>query len=234
MKLNLRFVEACQKTEIALDGVIEALTWPPTPPQPDPRKTVVTYQGGTVEEYLIEGEVLENSIPNKTDAIKIEFGTLITSIGSYSFADCSMLSSVIFSDNVIIIDDGAFINCDGLLSITIPNNVTKIGDGSFAECSELTSVSIGNNINLIGPRAFFNCTKLTSITCLAQTAPLTDDYAFGTSSSNYTGRDTYSFGINVLKIPQGSIGYETIGRAWKDTLLDSSKCGFHIEPILPE
>ena len=49
MRYNLKLAEAFHKTDIGLDGILVALG--KEPPNP---KTVVTYQGGTIEEYLIE------------------------------------------------------------------------------------------------------------------------------------------------------------------------------------
>lgn len=269
MRYNLKLAEAFQKTTIGLDGIIEALTYPP----PNP-KTVVTYQNGDVIEYLIEGELGQNSIPDKMNAVKVEIGTAVTSIGNSTFIDCFRLIYITIPDSVKSIGHDAFSNCSGLTSVTIPNGVTSIGpraffgcsgllsvtigngvtsitDSVFFECFGLTSITIGNNVTNISDYAFYSCsglmsitipdsvtsigdsvfsccTALSSITSLRTTAPTVTETTFeGRLDSDYTGRNTYSSGNNVLKVPQGAIGYNT--SYWLDPLQSSMKCGFHIE-----
>ena len=98
-------------------------------------------------------------------------------------------------------------------------------------CLGLKFVDIGNNVKNIGHGVFNFCKGLSLIICRAKIAPIVQDTTFGTYQGNYTGRNTYSTGNNVLKVHQDATGYETVGMEWKDTLLDSTKCGFHIEYI---
>lgn len=184
MRYNLQLAEAFQKTTIGLDGIIEALTYPPEPPPQNP-KTVVTYQNSDVAEYLIEGELGRDSIPDVADAVKVDIGTAVTSIrgafedcsgltsitipngvtniGEYAFSECYGLTSITIPGSVTSIGDNAFHGCYGLTSITIPNSVMSIGNNAFNYCPGLTSVMIGNGVTSIGYQAFFNCRKLTSL-----------------------------------------------------------------------
>ncbi len=73
--------------------------------------------------------------------VYIEYG--VTSIGDYSFDDCSNLDRVIISDSVTKIGKGAFEECTSLEDITIPDSVTKIDANAFAECSNLEKITIG-------------------------------------------------------------------------------------------
>ena len=86
----------------------------------------------------------------------------VTSIGDYTFDECSGLTSVTIPNSVTSIGDRAFSYCSGLTSVTIPNSVTSIGESAFG-CSGLTSVTIPNSVTSIGYYAFYNCSGLTSV-----------------------------------------------------------------------
>lgn len=176
----------------------------------------------------------------------------VTNIGNCAFQNCSSLTSVMIPSNVTSIGFEAFDNCSALTSITIPDSITSIGKSAFAwsgltsivipnsltsirdyvfsNCSGLTSITIGNGVTSIGHSAFSGCTALSSITSHRTSAPTVQSDTFGSSTSNYTGRNTYSSGNNVLKVPQGATGYNT-SYYWLDPLQNSTKCGFHIEYI---
>ena len=85
----------------------------------------------------------------------------ITRINTYTFYNCSSLTTVTIPMSVTEISGYAFEYCSGLTSVTIPENVTSIGEDAFNGCSGLTSVTIGNNVTSIGEDAFRNCTSLT-------------------------------------------------------------------------
>lgn len=253
-----------------------------------------------VKKYGIIGELGEYSIPNKENAVKVEIGKPVTSIGDSAFTYCSLLSSVEIPNTISSIGNESFFECTSLPSIDIPNGVTSIGESAFKNCTDLSSVSLPNtltdiekfafqgltslisidipssvtnlgqaavahcssltsliipdsvsainkdlcydnkelisviipsSITSIGSNAFEYCPKLSTITCLAMTAPTVESDTFGTVSheDGFTGRDTYDSENNKLYIPQRAIGYESTGTAWKDILLDSTKCGFNIE-----
>jgi hypothetical protein len=150
-----RMSKAFEGTSDGLDGIIEALRGHLPPPPSNP-KTVVTYQNGDVVEYLIEGELGENSILNKEDAVKVEIGDGVTSIGNKAFYNCSSLSLVTIPDSVEEIGWWAFYSCSSLTSISIPNNVTSIGDLAFSGCSSLSSITIPDGVTSIESNVFQN------------------------------------------------------------------------------
>ena len=78
----------------------------------------------------------------------------VTSIGDYTFAYCTNLTSVTIPNTVTSIGEYAFYWCTGLTSISIPNSVTSIGEFAFDNCSGLTSITIPNSVTSISNAAF--------------------------------------------------------------------------------
>lgn len=116
-----------------------------------------TLDGNGILTISGEGEMKAYSAPitvpawnDKRSAIKsvvIEDG--VTSVGMYTFYDCSNLSKVTFSNSVTSIGDGAFADCSSLTSVTIPEKVTIIGNFAFGGCSSLTSTAIPDGITFV-------------------------------------------------------------------------------------
>ena len=88
----------------------------------------------------------------------------VTTIGEYAFYYCSSLTSITIPNSVTTIGNYAFYKCSSLTSITIPNSVTTIGEDAFYDCTGLKSATIGNSVTTIGNYAFYGCSSLTSIT----------------------------------------------------------------------
>ena len=80
-------------------------------------------------------EVTNNDIKNGTFTIPES----VTSIGDFSFDNCTSLKSITIPDSVTSIGYSAFLNCTSLESITIPGSVTSIGNFSFDNCTSLKS-----------------------------------------------------------------------------------------------
>lgn len=123
------------------------------------------------EEYVDEYGVKYNAA--KTKLIKlsdnlIEYSVLnsVEEIGSYAFAECHNLKSVILPNSLKSIGDRSFRNCINLLAITIPYNVEIINRFAFENCSNLENVIIENSKTEYDFLSFYKCDKLFKIQCL--------------------------------------------------------------------
>ena len=94
---------------------------------------------------------------------ELQYFTMLSSISSEAFCNCSSLTSVTIPNNVTSIGSSAFYGCSKLTSIDIPSSVTSIGSSAFSGCNGLTSVTIPSSVTDIGDYAFSNCSGLTSI-----------------------------------------------------------------------
>ena len=220
------------------------------------KTTIVSYPGGKSNEYVIPDCVTSISdsafngcsslisiiIPDGVTSIgnSVFYGCSslasiiipdgVTSIGDSAFNGCSKLASIIIPDGVTSISDSAFSGCSSLASIIIPDGVTSIGSEAFRGCSKLTSITIPDGVKVIRSSAFYKCSSLTSIISKPSKSPSIVSNTFGSSTSSYTGRNTYDQGTNILYVPVGATGYDT--GYWLDPLCNAEKCGFTISYTL--
>lgn len=179
---------------------------------------------------------------------EITFNDVITLVSGNCFQGCTMLKKVV-SANILYVDDYAFASCAALEDIEINcRGDLGYGDYAFQYCSGLKTAivhgvvagsmfsgcaslqSIVIDCTKIDFYAFTNCKALKTITCLTTTAPTVSSSVFGSSTSNYVGRNTYNTGENVLYVPQGAAGYDT--GQWLDPLQNAEKCGFTLSATL--
>ena len=191
------------------------------------------------------------------DCYKLEgdivFPTTLTSLGEYVFQN-TIINSVTFLSDDVIIGASAFVvckkltsislprylteiprsmlyQCESLSSIEIPDTVTAISNTAFQGCKSLLHVTIGSNVDNIASKSFSGCVKLNTITYNRKNAPSTLAYdAFGDSSDSYAGRETYNTGKNTLFVPVDAVGYEEGN--WLNYLCNSEKCGFTLSKTL--
>ena len=97
----------------------------------------------------------------------------VTSIESYAFEYCTLLTSVTIPDSVTEIGSYAFYNCTSLTSVVFEKGSVceSIGNSAFHSCNSLTSITIPNSVTEIGYAAFSGCTALTTINCEAESQP---------------------------------------------------------------
>lgn len=121
----------------------------------------------------------------------------ITSIGDYTFSNCSSLKSVTIPESVTSIGYAAFQSCKNLESVTVYGALTNMGGAVFSVCERLKSVTMHNGVTLIGKSAFQQCEALTDV-ILPSSVILIEDSAFSHCRS-----------LTAVTIPEGlkSIGH---------------------------
>lgn len=134
---------------------------------------LLCWQSSMAEEVTVDGIKYYISTSTKTASVKANSysGNVVipasftyngvdysvTSLGSFSFSDCSRLVSVTIPDGVTSLGDYCFNNCSSLTSITIPESVTSLGNYCFSDCSGLTSITIPNGVTSLGNYCFYSC-----------------------------------------------------------------------------
>ena len=86
-------------------------------------------------------------------------GTVYTvyGIGEHAFIGDTLLNSIVLSDSIRYIQDGAFFKCSNLRHTSLGANIQSIGNSVFSRCSKLESIDFSDALFSIGDRAFSNC-----------------------------------------------------------------------------
>jgi hypothetical protein len=171
-------------------------------------------------------EISQRMFNGCSNLISVSLPSSVTMIGKYAFYMCTSLANIVIPNNVTLIGEYAFRECNSLKSITIPDSVTSIESSAFYDCRNLTSVTIGDSVTTIGKYAFSDCNSIKTFILKRKKAPTVVSGSFGSSSSSYTGRNTYNTGENMLYVPVGATGYDA--SYWLDPLQNAEKCGFTI------
>lgn len=135
-----------------------------------------------ISEYILDLSG-KTTIPNEyfgsiLNLLTANIPNTITSIGSYAFYNCQLLTSVTLPSSISSIGSSTFSNCYSLESINIPTNVTSIGSSAFNNCYGLKSVNISTNVTSIGSSAFNGCYSLQSINIPTNITSI-EGYTFG-------------------------------------------------------
>ena len=88
----------------------------------------------------------------------------VTTLDSFAFESCKLLTGISIPDGVVRIGESAFAYCEGLTSIAIPEGVTTIGESTFVNCASLMEATLPDGVTEIGDRAFEYCGALERIT----------------------------------------------------------------------
>ena len=119
----------------------------------------------------------------------------VTSIGAFTFYQCSCLKKLNIPGSVTSIGSSAFEDCDYLTSVNLGEGLKTIGGSAFEGCKRLPVIKIPSTVTTIKVNAFKNCTGLTDVYCNAKKVPTTDASAF----------DGVSIGNVTLHVPSGSL-----------------------------
>ncbi|MBD5232541.1 MAG: leucine-rich repeat domain-containing protein [Bacteroidales bacterium] len=98
-----------------------------------------------------------------SELTSVELPNSLTQIGASAFQGCTKLASIELPNSLTQIGESAFQSCTNLTSLIIPSSVQKIGRSTFENCVGLSSVELSNSVKEIGTSAFRGCTKLASI-----------------------------------------------------------------------
>ena len=75
----------------------------------------------------------------------------------------SAIRSIVFTDGVASVSDGAFSNCANLTSVSFPAGFTSIGASAFSGCAQLAAPAFPSSLVTIGGSAFSNCSGMTAL-----------------------------------------------------------------------
>lgn len=126
---------------------------------------------------------------------EVEIPDTVTSIGERSFADCTKLEKIIFSEKIETINGRAFLGCSSLKSVSLPDSITSMDTEIFSGCTSLSSVKLPNKCVNITSSTFEGCTSLTEIT-LPDTVTTIQDHAF----KNCTALKTINWSKSITDI----------------------------------
>lgn len=136
----------------------------------------------------------------------------------------------------IINIDKAFQNCETITSLDLSGLdgiVVSSVDSLLWGCRNLESIDftpLRNSIITQPYGLFYYDQNIKTIIMPWKTAFAPGPTTFGGGTSSYVGSNTKNTGKNILYVPADSVGYDT--GSWKDTLCNSSKCGFTLSKTL--
>lgn len=137
---------------------------------------VLTITGTGAMPDFAKGETPWQSVRPEIKSVVIGDG--VTSVGSYAFTGCSMITSLVLGADVATVGEYAFQECTALASITFDDNLVTIEDYAFRRNPALTEVSFSENSNLASVGNYsFQDTGITSLT-LPSTVTYLGTYAF--------------------------------------------------------
>ena len=214
-----------------------------------PEKTPTTLKLKTKNNFLHKWVNLSGAKLIHYDLIDNEyiyhFDDKITELSSYYF-DSNVLTSIEIPEGVEVLGDNLFNSAMSLKSLNIPSTVRTIGNNCFyrvpiqeiiipegveilpksmCESCSLKNIVIPSTVTTINSRCFMYNSFLSIITCKAMIAPTIQSDTFSS-----VGYNVPSGTPKILRIPQGSSGYEDTTSQWYKQLILK---GFTLEYIVP-
>lgn len=136
------------------------LTWKYT----SSTKTLTISGTGAMYDYMYDYNY-STSAPWKnfiSEIAIINIGEGVTSIGAYTFHNCTALTEVSLPSSLAELGTCVFSGCKALSKVELPEATEIIGESAFSGCTALTSFHITKGIRSIGISAFEGCTGLSA------------------------------------------------------------------------
>ena len=83
-----------------------------------------------------------------------EMPDTVTHVEGYAFSEATGLTEIIYSKNLVSIDDEAFHNCTGLTKLELPEGMDYIGGGAFQGCENIETITLPTTLTKICALAF--------------------------------------------------------------------------------
>lgn len=119
-----------------------------------------------------------------------------------AFEGCEHLKEVIFTKNVLKIEEEAFYRCEALTSLIMPVNLVSIGKKAFARCYGIENLVFGEKLQEIEELAFASCENLITVKFNASLKKIESNAFAG--CVNLSGVD-FSGGNLILEIRDFSV-----------------------------
>lgn len=124
-----------------------------------------------------------NSFAYCSNLIRIDWSESLLSIGKESFIAGFSLQTLVFPDSLVSIGDYAFQYARSLRSVELGNNVTTIGKRAFSNASVLNELTLGDALVSIGEKAFYNSPELREVNIPDSVLRIGDEAFAGTGIS---------------------------------------------------
>jgi hypothetical protein len=86
------------------------------------------------------------------------------STGVSVFFGCANLTTVMISNDVVTIPNGAFASCTALTSFTCPSELRTIGNGAFSNCTSISQFEFNDKLTTLGSGAISNVPATNNVT----------------------------------------------------------------------
>lgn len=197
-----------------------------------PNQTIVVEKSNTLPKALFANMKMLQSVllPTRLEAVGdgafrgsgityIQIPESTTSVGEYSFTECTALTKVklhsklpkipkglfkgctalrsVVSSKITDVGDDAFYGCKAL-NYTLSGSVTHVGDNAFRECEALEIAYLASSVTYLGNHAFDDCSSLSMILIKSDIATL-GEYIF----ANCPKVVNISIPYQIKKLPKG-------------------------------
>lgn len=132
---------------------------------------------GAMKNYGAASQTPWNKYADQIKAIRVDNG--VTRIGSFAFYGLPNLEKITMADSVTTIGDYSFKNCTKLKDAALPNNLTSIGEAAFYGCAALTSVEMPDSLTSTCTYVFKGCTGLTSVKFSSKLTRISESLFYG-------------------------------------------------------